>query len=74
MKDRSAVEGLTRTLPYSKKKLEVSNLHLHWKLKIKMMQGKRINVERMLRRKELANVDDHATTITKAKKQLAKAR
>ena len=74
MKATSAVEGPTRTLPYSEKKLEVSNLHLHWKLKVKMMQDERINLERMSRRKELANVNDYTTTITEAKQQLAKAK
>ena len=74
MKATSAVEGPTRTLPYSEKKLEVSNLHLHWKLKVKMIQGKRIDVERMLRRKEVANVEDNTTTMTEAKQQLANAK
>ena len=40
---RSAVEGPTRSVPFSQKKLEISNEHLYWKLKVKYMQGKKIN-------------------------------
>ena len=35
MKARSAIEGPMKTFPYSQKKLEVSNTHLYWKLKVK---------------------------------------
>jgi len=42
-KARSAVEGPTRSVPFSQRKLEISNTHLYWKLKVKCMQGKRIN-------------------------------
>jgi len=47
-----------RVLLYSQKKLEVSNTQLYWKLKVKYMQGKRINVERMINRKDIGNIDD----------------
>ena len=42
-KARSAVEGPTRSVPFSQRKLEISNTHLYWKLKVKCMQGKKIN-------------------------------
>jgi len=47
-KARATVEGPTRKLPYSQKKLEVSNNYLYWKLRVKQMQGKQINLERIM--------------------------
>jgi len=34
-KARAAVEGPTRALPFSQTKLEISNQHLYWKLRVK---------------------------------------
>ena len=47
-KARSAVKGLMRMLLCPHKKLKVSNNYLHWKLRVKQMQRKRINVARIL--------------------------
>ena len=49
-KARTAVEGPTRSIPFSQRKLELSNKQLYWALRVKQLQGKRINVERMQRR------------------------
>ena len=72
-KARAAVEGPMRSLPYSKRKLIVSNTYLYWNLKVKFMRGKRINKERMIRRKELAQIKDVTTAIAKAKEKLQEA-
>ena len=55
-KARSAVEGPTRSIPFSQQKSEVSNKCLCWKLKVKHMQGKRINQQRMRQHQELRKV------------------
>ena len=57
-KARSAVEGLIRSIPFSQQKLELSNKQLYWALRVKQLQGKRINVERMQRRQELGKIED----------------
>ena len=58
-----------RSLPYSRKKLIVSNAYLYWNFKVKFMRGKKINKERMIRRKELAQIEDITTTIAEAKEK-----
>ena len=70
---RSAVEGPTRTIPYSKRKLMISNEHLHWKLKVKQFKRKQINTERMQRRCELAEINESANTLEEAQEYLKKA-
>jgi len=47
--------------------LEVSNNSLYWKLKVKHMQGKIINVERIMCRKDIRNVDNQTIIINEAK-------
>jgi len=47
-KARSAVEGPQRSIPFSQTKLEMSNKYLYWQLKVKKMQGKQVNVERIM--------------------------
>ena len=43
-KEISAVEGPTRSLTYSQKKVEMSNSLLYWKLRVKYLQGRNINI------------------------------
>jgi hypothetical protein len=69
-KARSAVEGLQRSIPFSQTKLEMSNKYLYWQLKVKKMQGKQVNVERMMRRKELGNVEDNVSSLLQVNEKL----
>ena len=62
-KARSAVEGLTRILPFSKKNLQTNNEFRHWKVKAKKLLRKRINVERMNCRLKPADFIDNTTLI-----------
>ena len=73
-KARAAVEGLKQPLPFSQCKLKISNQYLYWKLRVKKLQGKIINVERMNRRMELGNIIDNTLTIKEAKEELNKAK
>ena len=72
-KARAAVEGQKRSLPFSEKKLRTSNEYQYWKLKAKQLAGKRINIERMNRRRELAQINDHTTSIEEVNAQLKSA-
>ena len=71
-KARSAVEGPTRSIPFSQQKLELSNKQLYWALRVKQLQGKRINVERMQRRQELRKIEDTCQTLEQAEAQYKK--
>ena len=71
-KARSAVEGPTRSIPFSQRKLELSNKQLYWALRVKQLQGKTINVERMNRRKELGKITESCQTLEQAKEQYEK--
>ena len=73
-KARSYVEGPTRSIPFSQQKLEVSNQYLYWKLRVKQLRMKQINIERMKRRKELRKVKDNTTTVNQALKELKQAK
>ena len=73
-KARSTVKGPIRSIPFSQRKLEISNKYLYWKLKVKCMQGKRIDKQRMLRYQELGKVVDNTMTIVQAKTQLQNAK
>ena len=68
-KARSAVEGPTRSIPFSQRKLEMSNKQLYWALRVKQLQGKTINVERMQRRKDLGKIEVSCQTLAQAKEQ-----
>ena len=69
-KARSYVEGPIQSIPFSQQKLEVSNQYLYWKLRVKQLRMKQINVERMKRRKELGKVKDNTTMVNQALKEL----
>ena len=66
-KARSTVEGPTRAIPFSQRKLEISNNHLYWKLRVKQIQGKWIDIQRILRRRELGKVKEEVTSLQQAK-------
>ena len=49
-------------------------MYLYQNLKVKFMRGKRINKKRMIRRKELSQIEDMTTTIAEAKEKLQEAK